>query len=110
MHAACDHSDPEEAGSQNEISGLSIWVSKVEQVTGRDRVGVAQRLLQRSPDPLAREHDGARAIRLLCNDVNCKYLPEDPHSRGAERSGADAIVRVDTESRPKEVKAAGRVC
>jgi len=89
-----DRSDPaEEAGSQNEISGLCIWVSKVEQVTGRDRVGVAQRLLQRSPDPLAREHDGARGIRLLCNDVNCKYLPEDPHSRGAEWRGRDCARR-----------------
>jgi hypothetical protein len=94
------------------------WVSKVGQVTGRYRARWRRRAARarafsdgRAPDPLVRER-GSASTRLLCNDVNCKYLPEGPPRPGAARRGAARrgrdCARVGTESRPKEVKAARR--
>lgn len=87
------------------ILGTCNWVSKVGQVTGRYRASASRNAFSGGP----RIHwsvNTVASVRLLCNDVNCKHLPEGPHP-GAERCGA--IVRVGTESRPKEVKAARQV-
>lgn len=73
------------------ILGSCNWVSKVGQVTGRYRASASRNAFSSGP----RIHwsvNAVASIRLLCNDVNCKYLPQGPHS-GAARRGRDCARR-----------------